>query len=136
MTLTVMVCVEHFTKWVELIPLPLKSSRDSARGFLEGVLSIYWALGKVLTDQVSDFLGEFQSLLSRHEITHRLASREQPYSDGQASRMVQTMSHIYTLRPTKSGREELVPKGNSASGTNTFMLASPVASAFVGSRQR
>ena len=29
----VMVCVEHFTKWVELIPLTSKSSRDLARGF-------------------------------------------------------------------------------------------------------
>ena len=35
----VMVCIEHFTKWVELIPLPSKSSRDSARGLLDGVLS-------------------------------------------------------------------------------------------------
>ena len=35
----VMVCIEHFTKWVELIPRPTKSSKDSARGLLEGVLS-------------------------------------------------------------------------------------------------
>ena len=37
----VMVCIEHFTKWVELDPLPSKSSRDSARGLLEEVLSRY-----------------------------------------------------------------------------------------------
>ena len=37
----VLVCIEHFTKWVELIPLPSKSSRDSARGLLDGVLSRY-----------------------------------------------------------------------------------------------
>ena len=55
----VMVCVEHFTKWVEPIPLPSKSSRDSARGFLEGVLSRYGAPGEVLTDQGKEFLVEF-----------------------------------------------------------------------------
>ena len=87
----VMVCVEHFTKWVELIPLPSKSSRDSARGFLEGVLSRYGAHGEVLTDQGKGFLGEFENLLSHHEITRRLASREHPLSDGQAERMVQTI---------------------------------------------
>ena len=35
----VLVCIEHFTKWVELILLPSKSSRDAARGLLECVLS-------------------------------------------------------------------------------------------------
>ena len=36
-------------------------------------------------------MGEFQTLLNKHEITHRLASREHPQSDGLAERMVQTM---------------------------------------------
>ena len=47
----VLVCIEHFTKWVELIPLPSKSSRDAARGLLECVLSRYGAPGEILTDQ-------------------------------------------------------------------------------------
>ena len=87
----VMVCIEHFTKWVELIPLPSKSSKNSARGLLEGVLSRYGAPGEILTDQGREFMGEFQTLLNKHEITHRLASREHPQSDGLAERMVQTM---------------------------------------------
>ena len=55
----VMVCIEHFIKWVELIPLPSKSSRDLARGFLEGVLTRYGAPREVLTDQGREFMGEF-----------------------------------------------------------------------------
>ena len=31
--------LEHFTEWVEFIPLPSKSSKNSARGLLDGVLS-------------------------------------------------------------------------------------------------
>ena len=37
----VLVCIEHFTKWSELIPLPSKSSKDAARALLEAVLSRY-----------------------------------------------------------------------------------------------
>ena len=36
-------------------------------------------------------MGEFDALLSKHEITHRLASRDHPQADGLAERMVQTM---------------------------------------------
>ena len=53
----VMVCIEHFTKWVELIPLPSKSSGNSARGLLEGVLGMYGAPGEILTDQGREFQG-------------------------------------------------------------------------------
>ena len=76
---------------MELIPLPSKSSRDSPRGLLDGVLSRYGAPGEILADQGTEFKGEFQTLLTKHEITHRLASREHPQSDGLAERMVQTM---------------------------------------------
>ena len=87
----VLVCIEHFTKWVEFIPLPSKSSSDAARGLLECVLSRYGAPGEILTDQGREFQGEFATLIAKHEITHRLASREHPQSDGLAERMVQTM---------------------------------------------
>ena len=55
----VMVCIEHFTKWVELIPLPSKSSKDSVRSLLEGMLSRYEALRELLTDEGREFMGEF-----------------------------------------------------------------------------
>ena len=87
----VFVCIEHFTKWVELLPLPSLSSKDAARTLLDGVLSRYGAPGEVLTDQGREFQGEFQTLVAAHEITHRLSSREHPQSDGLAERMVQTM---------------------------------------------
>ena len=87
----ILVCIEHFSKWVELIPLPSKSSADVARGLLEGVLSRYGAPGEVVTDRGGEFQAEFDDLLTKHEITHRLASRDHPQVDGLAERMVQTM---------------------------------------------
>ena len=59
-----MVCIEHFTKWVELIPLPSNSSQVSACGLLEGVLSRYEASGEVLTDQGREFMVELHPLLT------------------------------------------------------------------------
>ena len=55
----VLVCIEHFTKWVEFILLPSKSSKDAARALPDGVLSRYGAPGEVLTDQGREFQGEF-----------------------------------------------------------------------------
>ena len=71
----ILVCIEHFNKSVELIPLPSKSSANTARGFLE-VLSRYGAPGEVVTDRGGEFQAEFDVLLTKHEITNRLASRD------------------------------------------------------------
>lgn len=61
-----------------------KSSRDATRGLLQGVLNCYGACGEILTDRGPKFKGEFLMLLSKHELTNRLASREHPQSDGLA----------------------------------------------------
>ena len=63
----------------------------------------------VLTDQGTEFQVEFNSMLAKFEITHRLASREHPQVDGLAERMVQTleqglrrclMDHTWDVRTT------------------------------------
>ena len=87
----VLVCIEHFTKWVELIPLPSKSAEGVARAFLENVISRYGVPGVVLTDGGTEFQGEFQQLLTQQEITHRITSRDNPQADGLTERMVQTL---------------------------------------------
>ena len=86
-----LVYFEQFIKWMELLLLPSKSSKYLARTLLEGVLSRYGAPGEGLTDEGREFHSKFQTILARHEITHRLSLREHPQSDGFAERMVQTM---------------------------------------------
>lgn len=54
----VMVCIVHFTNWVELIPLPSELLQDSARGIPEGVLSRYEVPREELTDQGRDVMGK------------------------------------------------------------------------------
>jgi hypothetical protein len=51
--------VEHFSKWIELVPSPDKSSEKVAYAFFDRVLSHFDALVEVLIDQGTEFQGEF-----------------------------------------------------------------------------
>ena len=87
----VLVMIEYFTKWVELVPLQNKKIVLTSATFLASVLSRFGAPAKVVTNQGNDFKGEISDLLHHHGIDHRLASREHPQADGLSERMVQTM---------------------------------------------
>jgi hypothetical protein len=85
-----MIMIEHFSKWVELVALPNKSSHNTNQVFLQQVLSRFGACAKCLTDQGLEFRGEFQDLLDHALINHRQISRDHPQADGLAEKMVQT----------------------------------------------
>ncbi|CAM6086541.1 unnamed protein product [Calypogeia fissa] len=84
----VLVMVEHFFKWIELVALPDKASEGTAYEFLDRVLSHFGAPAEVLTDQGTEFQGEFQVLCDRSLIDHRTTSRDHPEADGLAERVV------------------------------------------------
>ncbi len=66
-----MIMIEHFSKWVELVALPNKSSHSTNQAFLQQVLNRFGACVKCLTNQGSEFKGEFQDLLNHAFIDHR-----------------------------------------------------------------
>jgi hypothetical protein len=86
----VVVMIEHFTKWVELVPIPEKSSFYTAAAF-KGVLTRFGAPAEVLPNQGEEFQGEFAALLQKLLIDHRTTSRDHPQSDGLAECMVQVV---------------------------------------------
>ncbi len=86
----IMTMIEHFSKWVELVVLPDKSSRSTSQIFLQQVLNRFGACAECLTDQGSEFKGEFQDLLDHALIDHRWTSRDHPQADGLVERMVET----------------------------------------------
>jgi hypothetical protein len=67
----IMIMIEHFSKWVEFIALSNKSSHNTNHVLLQQVLSRFGACVECLTDQGSEFKGEFQDLLD-----HRRTSRD------------------------------------------------------------
>jgi hypothetical protein len=77
-----LVMVEHFSKWIKLVPLPDKYSEGVAYAFLDRVLGHFGALAKVLIDQGTDFKGDFQDLLNKCLIHHCTMSRDYPVSLG------------------------------------------------------
>jgi transposase InsO family protein len=87
----VLVMIEHFSKWIELVALPDKFSEGAAYSFLDRVLSRFGAPTEVLTDQGREFLGEFQTLCEQAMIDHCTTSRDHPEANGLVERMVQTV---------------------------------------------
>jgi hypothetical protein len=86
----IMIMIEHFSKWVELVALPDKSSHITNQAFLQQVLSRFGVCVECLNDQGSQFRGEFQDLIDRALIDHCWTSRNHPQGDGPAEKMVQT----------------------------------------------
>jgi hypothetical protein len=86
----IMIMIEHFSKWVELVALPNKSSHSTNQAFLQQVLSRFGACVECLIDQGSEFRGEFQDLLDHALIDHRRTSRDHPQAYDLAEKMVQT----------------------------------------------
>ena len=87
----VLVMIEHFSKWVELVTMPRKESKFTAAAFLHRVLTMFGAPAEVLTDQGTEFEGEFQELLETSLVDHRRTSRDHPQADGLAERCVQSV---------------------------------------------
>jgi len=50
-----MVCIEHFSKHLLLIPLPSKEPKHTAPAFLAQVLGRYGSCAEVVTDGVVSF---------------------------------------------------------------------------------
>jgi hypothetical protein len=86
----IMIMIEHFSKWVELVALPDKSSHNTIQVFLQQVLSRFRAYVECLTDQGLESRGKFQDLLDHAFIDHRRTSRDHPQVNGLVERMVQT----------------------------------------------
>ena len=83
----VLTMVEHFSKWVELAPLPSKDPKYTAAA-LRDVLTRFGAPAEIVTDQGSEFQGEFATLLEQLMIDHRETSRNHPQADGLSERIV------------------------------------------------
>ena len=108
----ILVMIEHFSKWIEVVVLPRKESRLTADAFLQRILTLYGAPAEVLTDNGTEFEGEFQTLLELALIDHRRTSRDHPQADGLAERLVQTFKlalRKYALDVDKKTWDNHVP---------------------------
>jgi hypothetical protein len=84
----IMIMIEHFSKWVELVALLDKSSDNTIHVSLQHVLNRFGACVECLNDQGFEFKGKFQDLLDHVLIDHRWTSRDHPQANGLAKRVV------------------------------------------------
>lgn len=108
----IMICIEHLSKHCEAIPLPAKTAAHTASAFKAQVICRYGAMAECLTDQGTEFRGEFDQLLEQCFIDHRVASPGCPQSDGLAERCVSTVKSalrkkMQDLKVTDEWDEEL-----------------------------
>lgn len=89
----IVVAVDHFSKWVEAKAIPNKKSATMASFFLEDVIARHSLPRVCISDNGGEFEGEFDNLLNRFGIRHRLNSAYHPSSNGMAERTVQNILH-------------------------------------------
>jgi hypothetical protein len=88
----IMVCVEHFSKMVEAIPIPDKTPECTAYAFLHNVLARYGACAECVHDNGTEWSGgAFQQLLQDALIDPRHTSANHPQANGMTERCVQTI---------------------------------------------
>jgi hypothetical protein len=103
----VMVCIEHFSKFLLLVPLPDKQAATTAAAFRQHVLGVFGACAEVVTDQGSEFKGAFQDLLAQSLIDHSFATPDHPQTDGLAERAVQTCKKALAKYAHTAGKRTL-----------------------------
>ena len=87
----VVIIVEHFSKWIELVPLVSLDAASTAAAFHERVLARYGAPVEVVTDNGAEYHGEFSVLLKQHGIDQVEIPAGHPSSNGMAERIVNVL---------------------------------------------
>ncbi len=70
--------LEHFSKWLELVPLSNHINDKSTYAFLNKMFNRFGVLIKVLINQCTKFHGEFQKLCEKSLIDHCTTSQNHP----------------------------------------------------------
>lgn len=66
--------IEHFSKWLDLVPLLYLNNEKIIYAFLDKVFNEFGILGEILIDQGTKFHGEFQELWDKTLINHCITS--------------------------------------------------------------
>ena len=98
----VMVMIEHYSKYIELVALPTKEAKYAAAAFRDRVIARYGGCAEVLSDNGGEFAGEFEVLLQQNFIDHRRITPQHSQSNGLAERCVQTVKR--SLKKMASNR--------------------------------
>ena len=103
----VLVCIEHLARFLLLIPMRNKSSDEVTLAFRLHILAVFGAPAEVLTDQGTEFQGEFTALLTVLSVDHRTTSAYHAQSNGLAERMVQVTKRAISIKVAEKAETRL-----------------------------
>ena len=86
----IVTCIDYLSKWVEARALPDKTSKQVAHFFYADIVCRHGTPAEVISDQGGEFQGDFQDLLDRLCIDHRMTSPYHPQANGLTERFNQT----------------------------------------------
>ena len=101
----VMVAVEHYSKHLELVPIPNKDPATTAAALASAVLGRYGSPAEILTDRGGEWMQEFEHLLLDCMIDHRHTSASHPAANGLAERCVQTTKRALSKLCAEEGSQ-------------------------------
>ena len=84
----VAVCIDKFSKQIEVKPIPDKTSATIAQWFWEDIICRYGCPKFVRSDNGGEVKGEFLQLLTNYSITPITTSLYYPKGNGMAERMI------------------------------------------------
>ena len=91
----ILVMSDHFTKWVEAVPMPNQRAETVAKAFVDEVVTRHGVPTKLLTDQGRNFEADrMKQVLSLLGVQKLRTSPYLPQTDGQVERMNRTLKGI------------------------------------------
>jgi hypothetical protein len=87
----VMICVEHFSKHLEAIPIADKTPECTSYAFLHNVLARFGACAELVHDRGSEWDGAFKRMMQEALIDSRPTSANHPQANGMSEKCVQTV---------------------------------------------
>jgi transposase InsO family protein len=113
-----LVCIDYYSKWVEVIPVRDLSAETTVQVFLLNVIARFGTPAEIITDNGGAFKGEFRDFCKRRLIHQRFITEDVPRSNGLAERAVQTI---------KSALRKFAAQKHHALDWDTFGLAAILA---------
>ena len=94
----VLVIIDHFTKWVELIPLFTQDAADVAQAFYDRIICRFGCPRRFLTDQGSQFKSQLiNALCCLFKIKKIFSSTYFPQGDGTAERFMRSLNNSLAI---------------------------------------
>jgi hypothetical protein len=101
----VLVAVEHYSKHLELVPIPNKEPATTAAAFAAAVLGRYGSPAEVVTDRGGEWMKEFEQLLLDCMVDHRHTSASHPAANGLSERCVATAKRALSKLCAQQGSQ-------------------------------